>query len=172
MRPLVVGSRCTTPEETCPPRSSLWPRRLISRSSTERRGLRLCLCSNLQGAGIKIRNICVYLMIGRVSAGQRMRRRCSRCYPHAEHTWTLQKFKRPSRKSKLFNISFRVAMSQWTPQRHRTLFIFFRRSIEKKKRKNETRSANDKIENREQTNKPNRTETILLYRDYCTTAIK
>lgn len=28
MRPLVVGSRCTTPEETCPPRSSLWPRRL------------------------------------------------------------------------------------------------------------------------------------------------
>lgn len=28
MRPRVVGSRCTTPEETCPPRSSLWPRRL------------------------------------------------------------------------------------------------------------------------------------------------
>jgi len=28
MGPRVVGSRCTTPEETCPPRSSLWPRRL------------------------------------------------------------------------------------------------------------------------------------------------
>lgn len=28
MGPQVVGSRCTTPEETCPPRSSLWPRRL------------------------------------------------------------------------------------------------------------------------------------------------
>lgn len=50
-----------------------------------------------------------------------MQRRWRRCYPHAEHTWTLQKFKQPSRNEYLI-ISIRVAMSQWTAQKHQTFF--------------------------------------------------
>jgi len=93
-------------------------------------------------------------MIGGVSAGQRVQRRWRRCYPHAEHTWTLQKFKRPSRNEYL------ILAFAWPCRsgRHKNTKRFFvRRSIDK----NGKNKRCDNENTNKQTNKRNHTKTIL-----------